>query len=105
MPTAASTTEPRATAAPIRVTSPGLTVYKGGAVTPRLFLIEQHLGDLEVSRQVFQVSVSYTPSPRTQFEIEVPFSRTSFDDGTNEGDGLGLSNGCAAALSDTIHAA
>jgi len=37
--------------APIRVTSPGLTVYKGGAVTPRLYLIKQHLGSLEVSRQ------------------------------------------------------
>ena len=29
--------------APIRVTSPGLTVYKGGAVTPRLYFIKQHL--------------------------------------------------------------
>ena len=80
------------TLAPIRVTSPGLTVYKGGAVVPRLFLIEQHLGGLEVSRQVFQLSVSYTPSPRTQVEIEVPVSRTSFDDGAREGSGVGLGN-------------
>jgi hypothetical protein len=78
--------------APIRVTSPGLTVYKGGAVTPRLYLIKQHLGGLEVSRQVFQLSVSYTPSPRTQLEIEVPVSRTSFDDGANDGAGFGLGN-------------
>lgn len=81
-----------APAAPIRVTSPGLTVYKGGAVTPRLYLIKQHLGDLKVSRQVFQLSVSYTPTPRTQFEIEVPVSRTSFDDGINSGSGVGLGN-------------
>ena len=88
-------TEPSAAtapAAPIRVTSPGLTVYKGGAVTPRLYLIKQHLGDLEVSRQVFQLSVSYTPTPRTQLEVEVPVSRTSFDDGVNSGSGVGLGN-------------
>lgn len=78
--------------APIRVTSPGLTVYKGGAVTPRLYLIEQHYGDLEVSRQIFQLAVSYTPSPRLQLEAEVPLSRTSFDDGTSAGDGVGLGN-------------
>ena len=84
--------KPASTLAPIRVTSPGLTVYKGGAVVPRLFLVEQHLGGLEVSRQVFQLSVSYTPSPRTQLEIEVPVSRTSFDDGAREGSGVGLGN-------------
>lgn len=44
-------------AAPIRVTSPGLTVYKGGAVTPRLYFIKQHLGNLGVNRQVFDLSV------------------------------------------------
>ncbi len=83
---------PAPPAAPIRVTSPGLTVYKGGAVTPRLYLVKQHLGDLEVSRQVFQLSVSYTPSPRLQLEAEMPFSRTSFDDGEREGEGFGLGN-------------
>jgi hypothetical protein len=79
-------------AAPIRVTSPGLTVYKGGAVVPRLYLVEQHLGGLEVSRQVFQLSVSYTPTQRTQVEVEVPVSRTSFDDGARDGSGAGLGN-------------
>jgi hypothetical protein len=79
-------------AAPIRVTSPGLTVYKGGAVTPRLYLIHQHLGNLNVDRQVLDVSVSYTPSPRVQLEIEVPVSRTSFADGTTSGSGAGLGN-------------
>jgi len=83
---------PATPAAPIRVTSPGLTVYKGGAVVPRFYLNEQHLGGLEVSRQVFQVSVSYTLSPRLQLEAEVPFSRTSFDDGVSEGSGFGLGN-------------
>jgi Putative MetA-pathway of phenol degradation len=78
--------------APIRVTSPGLTVYKGGAVTPRLYLIKQHLGDLEVNRQAFDVSVSYTPSPRLQLEIEVPFSRTSYDDNVTSGSRFGLGN-------------
>ena len=78
--------------APIRTTSPGLTVYKGGAFTPRLYLIRQHLGDLDVSRQLLDLSVSYTPTPRLQLEAEVPFSRTAFDDGVNSGSGVGLGN-------------
>lgn len=78
--------------APIRVTSPGLTVYKGGAVTPRLYFINQHLGNLDVSRQVFNLAISYTPSPRVQLEVEVPVSMTSFDDGTTSGSGSGLGN-------------
>ena len=78
--------------APIRVTSPGLTVYKGGAVTPRLYFIKQHLGDLEVNRQVLDFSVSYTPSPRVQLEVEVPFSHTSFENNLTSGSGTGLGN-------------
>lgn len=78
--------------APIRVTSPGLTVYQGGAITPRLFLIKQHLGDLEVNRQMLDLSVSYTPTATLQLEVEVPVSRTSFDDGVRAGSGAGLGN-------------
>lgn len=78
--------------APIRVTSPGLTVYKGGAVTPRLYFIKQHLGSLEVNRQVFDLSVSYTPSPRVQLEVEMAVSRTAFDDNLTSGSGVGLGN-------------
>jgi hypothetical protein len=79
-------------AAPIRVTSPGLTVYKGGAVTPRLYFIHQHLGNLNADREVLDVSLSYTPSPRVQLEIEMPISHTSFVDGTTSGSGTGLGN-------------
>ena len=79
-------------AAPIRVTSPGLTVYKGGAVTPRLYFIKQHLGTLEVNRQVVDLSVSYTPSPRLQLEVEAPFSRTAYDNKVTSGSGFGLGN-------------
>lgn len=79
-------------AAPIRVTSPGLTVYKGGAVVPRVFFIKQHLGELEVRRQVLDLSVSYTPSPRVQLEIELPISRTSFDDGLTSDSRAGVGN-------------
>lgn len=78
--------------APIRTTSPGLTVYQGGAITPRLYLIKQHLGDLDVSRQLLDVSVSYTPTQRLQLEAEVTVSRTAFDDGTTSGSGVGLGN-------------
>jgi hypothetical protein len=78
--------------APIRVTSPGLTVFKGGAITPRLYLIRQHLGTLKVNRQMVDVSLSYTPSPHLQLEAEVPISRTSFHDANESGSGVGLGN-------------
>jgi hypothetical protein len=83
---------PAVPAASIRVTSPGLTVYKGGAVIPRLYLIKQHLGALEVNRQLIHLSVSYTPSPRLQLEVEAPFSRTAYDDGLTSGSGIGMGN-------------
>jgi hypothetical protein len=89
---AVSMLDPSPPGAPIRVTSPGLTVYKGGAVTPRLYLIKQHLGALEVNRQLFEVSVSYTPSPRVQLEIEAPFSRTAYDNRITSGSGFGVGN-------------
>ena len=78
--------------APIRVTSPGLTVYKGGAITPRVYLIRQHLGALKVNRQMVDVSLSYTPLSKLQLEAEVPISRTAFDDGVTSGSGVGLGN-------------
>ena len=78
--------------APIRVTSPGLTVYKGGAITPRLYLIRQSLGTLKVNRQMVDVSLSYTPLPTLQLEAEVPISRTSFHDVATSGSGVGLGN-------------
>lgn len=83
---------PTAPPAPIRVTSPGLTVFKGGAITPRLYLIRQHLGPLKVNRQMVDVSLSYTPSPRLQLEAEVPISRTSFHNASQSGSGVGLGN-------------
>jgi len=78
--------------ASIRVTSPGLTVYKGGAIIPRLYFIKQHLGSLEVSRQMLDLSVSYTPSPRVQLEIEAPFSRTAYTNNVSSGSGFGIGN-------------
>jgi hypothetical protein len=78
--------------APIRVTSPGLTVFKGGAITPRLYLIRQSLGTLKVNRQMVDVSLSYTPLSTLQLEAEVPISRTSFHDTATSGSGVGLGN-------------
>ena len=79
-------------AAPIRVTSPGLTVYKGGAITPRVYLVRQSLGSLKVNRQMVDVSLSYTPSPHVQLEVEVPVVRTAFHDDVTSGSGVGLAN-------------
>ncbi len=84
--------DPAKPLAPIRVTSPGLTVYKGGAITPRAYFIRQHLGALKVNRQMVDVSLSYTPLSKLQLEAEVPISRTSFDDGVTSGSGVGLGN-------------
>src|ERR1044071_9468585 len=75
--------EPTAFVAPIRVTSPGLTVFKGGAITPRLYLIRQHLGPLKVNRQMVDVSVSYTPSPHLQLEAEVPIANEATENTTH----------------------
>src|SRR6185369_16921306 len=77
---------------PIRVTSPGLTVYKGGAITPRVYFIRQSLGPLKVNRQMIDVSVSYTPSRHVQLEAEVPIARTSFRDGVTSGSATGFGN-------------
>ncbi|HEX8181353.1 MAG TPA: hypothetical protein VF525_17555, partial [Pyrinomonadaceae bacterium] len=79
-------------AAPIRTTSPGLTVYQGGALTPRLYFVHQQLGNLDVTRQILDVSISYTPSPRLQLEIEAPLARTAFADGVAAGSDTGLGN-------------
>ena len=83
---------PTTVEAPIRVTSPGLTVYKGGAITPRFYFIRQSLGTLKVNRQMVDVSLSYTPLSKLQLEAEVPISRTSFHDTATSGSGVGLGN-------------
>ena len=86
------TVEAAAATAPIRVTSPGLTVFKGGAITPRVYFIRQSLGSLKVNRQILDVSVSYTPSPHLQLEAEAPISRTSFHHPSGSGSSVGLAN-------------
>jgi hypothetical protein len=78
--------------APIRTTSPGLTVYKGGALIPRLSFVRQHLGALVVHRQLLDLSVTYTPTSKLQLEAEVPVSHTDFDDGAATGASAGLGN-------------
>lgn len=94
-PDASATIEPKEsekTLAPIRTTSPGLTVYQGGAVTPRLYFVRQHLGNLKVNRQILDLSVSYTPTTKIQLEAEIPAARTSFDDGVYKSSSVGLGN-------------
>jgi hypothetical protein len=76
----------------IRTTSPGLTVYKGGAVTPRYLYTRQHLGNLKIDRHAVRVGVSYTPTPTLQLEAEIPYQRTSFEHGSSSGSGSGFGN-------------
>ncbi len=78
--------------APVRTTSPGLTVYKGGAITPRYSYTRQHLGGLKVDRHSLLLGVSYTPTPTLQFEAEIPYQSTRFDDETQSGSRHGLGN-------------
>ncbi|HET9532505.1 MAG TPA: hypothetical protein VFQ92_19270 [Blastocatellia bacterium] len=84
--------EPDLFASSIRTTSPGLTVYKGGAVIPHYYYTRQHLGNLKVDRRTLRVGVSYTPTPTLQLEAEIPYQRTSFEDGSRSGSGHGLGN-------------
>ncbi|HEX4946946.1 MAG TPA: hypothetical protein VFZ34_09790 [Blastocatellia bacterium] len=61
---------------PIRTVSPGLTVYQGGAVMPRYQRIQQSFGTMRVTRDVWQLNVSYTPTPTLQLEAEIPYVYT-----------------------------
>jgi hypothetical protein len=58
---------------PIRTTTPSLAVYKGGEVTLRYHFMQQHLGDLKVDHHEVRLGFSYTPTPKLQFEGEVPY--------------------------------
>lgn len=83
---------PHAAAAPIRTTSPGLTVYQGGAVIPRLSFVRQHLGALVVRRQQFNLSFTYTPTATLQLEAELPVTRTAYAGRGTSGANTGLGN-------------
>lgn len=61
---------------PIRTVSPGLTVYQGGAVMPRYQRTQQSFGTMRVSRDIWQLNVSYTPTPQLQLEAEIPYIHT-----------------------------
>jgi hypothetical protein len=76
----------------VRTPSPGLTVYKGGALMPRYFFTRQHIGSLKVDRHALRFGVSYTPTQTLQLEAEVPYQGTSFDDGLRSGSGSGFGN-------------
>ncbi len=77
---------------PIRTTSPGLTVYKGGAIAPRYLFTQQHLGSLKIDRSAVRFTLTYTPTPALQLEAEIPYQKSSFRDGTREGAGHGWGN-------------
>jgi hypothetical protein len=78
--------------APIRTTSPGLTVYRGGALVPRYVHTRQRLGGLTVDRHTLLIGFSYTPTPTLQLEAEIPFTRTSLRDGAVSAAGAGAGN-------------
>jgi hypothetical protein len=78
--------------APIRTTSPGLTVYRGGAFVPRYVYTRQQLGTLKVDRNTILLGFSYTPTQRLQLEAEIPITQISFKDGATSGSGSGIGN-------------
>jgi hypothetical protein len=81
-----------APAAPIRTTSPGLTVYRGGAFMPRYIYIRQQLGGLKVDRHIMLMGLSYTPTQKLLLEAEIPVTRLSFKDGAVSGGVGGIGN-------------
>lgn len=78
--------------APIRTTSPGLTVYRGGALTPRYLYTRQRLGALRVDRHTLLLGFSYTPTPKLQLEAEIPVTRISVKERAVSADGEGVGN-------------
>ncbi len=78
--------------APIRTTSPGLTVYRGGAFIPRYIYTRQQLGILKVDRHILLLAFSYTPSPRLQLETEIPISMIKYKEGPISASGEGVGN-------------
>lgn len=78
--------------APIRTTSPGLTVYRGGAFTPRYIYTRQQLGALRVDRHTLLLGFSYTPTPKLQLEAEIPVTRISVKERSVSADGEGVGN-------------
>jgi hypothetical protein len=50
-----------------------VAVYKGGEVTLRYHFMQQRLGDLRVDHHEARLGFSSTPTPRPQFEGEVPY--------------------------------
>lgn len=83
---------PTPTTMPIRTVSPGLTVYQGGAVMPRYQRLQQSFGTMRVSRDIWQLNVSYTPTPTLQLEAELPFVRTRAQQGSTIVTHSGLGN-------------
>ena len=77
---------------PIRTVSPGLTVYQGGAVMPRFQRVSQSFGNLRVTRDIWQINVSYTPTPTLQIEAEIPYIHTRAEQGSLDFSDSGLGN-------------
>jgi hypothetical protein len=78
--------------APIRTTSPGLMVYRGGAFTPRYIYMRQQLGGLKVDRHIMLLDFTYTPTPKLLVGAEIPVTRISLKDGVTSGGSEGVGN-------------
>lgn len=92
MSTEWSVSTPIATTMPIRTVSPGLTVYQGGAVMPRYQRTQQSFASMRVTRDIWQLNVSYTPTPQLQLEAELPYVRTRAQQGSIVVTDSGLGN-------------
>jgi hypothetical protein len=82
------------TAAPIRTTSPGLTVFQGGAVIPRFSSARYRLpvGESPITVTEGSVTLTNTPFTTTQFELSLPYRRAHAAPGGQSLDenGIGL---------------
>ncbi|MEK6285764.1 MAG: hypothetical protein AABO57_08490 [Acidobacteriota bacterium] len=78
--------------APIRTTSPAVTVYRGGVIKPRYVFTSRELGGIKADIHALEMTMTYGPTPKIELETDLSFQRTSFSDGVNKGSDASLGN-------------
>ncbi len=78
--------------APIRTSSPAVTVYHGGVIKPRYTFTSRELGDLKADFHALEMTVTYGAAAKIELEADLSFQKTTFDDGENTGTQNSLGN-------------
>lgn len=78
--------------APIRTSSPAVTVYRGGVIKPRYVFTSRELGDIKADSHALEMTMTYGPTTKIELETDLSFQRNSFSDGVNTGSDARLGN-------------